>query len=211
MIKRFMREKESSERRMKLGDKRCELFVLIRPKKQNMPPSIPHYNPMGHFDQNTVPNFNTMHPNKFQNAPPPNAMFHPSNNQNPTFPNSNPNPNQRTPLFDNLKPMNMNQFHNNHNEMNPGQMMSQNQNQNMNNYMNKPQHFQNRPPPNQPNEFFNPSSQQFQNQNNPSKSMFLKQLKNKYNYRFLHGQQPKHDESTSPKLRQKASNDVFPQ
>lgn len=154
-----MREGASSERRMKLGDKRCELFILIRPKKQNIP-HVNHYNPMGQFDQNTVPNYNSMHPNKFQ--PPHHSNFQ-------SFPNNggniNPIPdrNPRNHLFDNLKHMNMTQFNNNGGDMVTNNMMG---NPNMNsNFGNKPPgNFSMRPMPNgpNPNDFFQGPQQQQQ-------------------------------------------------
>ncbi len=169
-----MREGLSSDRRSKLGDKRCELFILIRPKKQSMPPNITHYNPMGHFDQNTVPNFNVMHPNKFQNNP-NNGIFqsllpnNPNNNNNNIFPNPNANPHNRgNHMFDKMNHMNMNPS-----EINPNQMMPPSNHNLNNNFMNKPHNYAMRPPPNQQqHEYYNPQQQQqqqpFPNSNNQS-------------------------------------------
>lgn len=178
-----MREGASSERRIKLGDKRCELFILIRPKKQNIP-HVSHYNPMGQFDQNTVPNYNSMHPNKFQAPHHNNFQSFPNTNNN----NINPLPdrNPRNHLFDNLKHMNMSQFNNNGGDMVPNNMMG---NPNMNNnFQNKPPgNFSMRPMPNgpNPNDFFQGPQQQQQQYPPNNQSIDFNKVFSNYFIRFL--------------------------
>lgn len=144
-------ERQSSERRMKLGDKRCELFVLIKPKKQFTTPNFSsHYNPISHYDSNF--NQNNNNNNKF---PVPNLF---QNLMGATYGNN------RNNLFENLKQMNMN--NGNFVEMNQGQMVPPTNN----NFGNKPPNFMMRQMNGQiPHDFINqPQQVMYPNQNNPS-------------------------------------------
>lgn len=70
-----MKESNSSDRRSRLGDKRCELFILIKPKKHLIQQPV-NTGGQYHFDQsminNNMVNNNNNNPNMFMN---PNKML----------------------------------------------------------------------------------------------------------------------------------------
>lgn len=78
-----MKESNSSDRRSRLGDKRCELFILIKPKKHLIQQPV-NTGGQYHFDQSMI-NSNMVNNNNNNNS---NMFMNPNNKMPPNLSNS---------------------------------------------------------------------------------------------------------------------------